>query len=203
MLIRRLNKIRHQQAKKVDILCNDMVSAHADFIRQLRSLNFSIDFYESILGHQDMTTLLDIVVEHIRNHVNNANVLVFLINRDGYEIHIGHDDEPIEIDIQKIESYFTDELVGSISRSNRACSLDEMFEVGLQANLQELSKVSAAAIPLGGFGSPVGFILVCRPAACKITSREIENITSITPGLTRAIRLCQAFARTENARKVL
>ena len=41
-LVRKLNKVRKDQTKQIDILCNDMVSAHGDFVKQLKELTFAV-----------------------------------------------------------------------------------------------------------------------------------------------------------------
>ena len=41
LLLKKLNKDRKKQAKKTDILCNDLIGAQRGFIRKLRSISFS------------------------------------------------------------------------------------------------------------------------------------------------------------------
>ena len=160
--VKKLNQIRHKHSQKIDILCNDMVGMQRDFIEQLGLLTFTVNFYESIAGQTNMSNLLDIAAEHIREFVKNSNVAVFLLETGGFELHMA-DDSPIKFDSAMIESYFTPEVVNEISRSNRICSLDDMCEMGLQGKPGVLSKISAAAVPLGRFAEPVGFYQVSAP----------------------------------------
>jgi len=190
--IRKLNAIRHKQAQKIDILCNDMVLANKDVIEQLRILTYTVDFYESISGEVDMTVLLDKGARQVRQFVQDCNVAIFLSNSNGFELHMA-DDTPIEVDGSKIESYFTEEVVNDICRSNKICSLDDMCKIGLQGNPNVFNNISAAAVPLGRFSEPVGFILICRSAENKLTSGELEKVATITPGLRNAINACQSI----------
>ena len=200
LLIRRLNKLRHEQASKIDILCNDIVSAHTEFVRQLGNLTFGMNFYESLLGPNDLPGLLNTAAELIRVCVANANVAVFLADladRSGFQLHLADADEPVDIDAAGLESYFTSEVTDNIRRSNKVCSLDDMFEMGLIGNPGELAKISAAAVPLGRSGGALGFILVYRSSEKKLTADELEKIVGITPGLCRAIKSCHSSPRLD------
>jgi len=191
MLIRRLNNIRHEHAKKIDILCNDMVSAHGEFINQLNTLKFSVDFYESIVGWKDLSSLLNIASELIKKNVPNINISIFLLGPESFELHMADKDNPIEINSDGIESCFTLELVRNICRSNSIYSLDDMLEMGLCGDSAVLGKMSAAAVPLGRFGDDVGFILIYRNGKHEISFGDIQRISGITGGLCKAIKACQ------------
>ena len=197
-LVRKLNESKRIQAKKIDILCNDMVSAHADFVDRLGSLTFGVNFYESILGQSDLTTLLNIAAEHIKGTVRNANVAVFLVGCESFELHMVDEDTPIEITAERLESYFTSETAQSICRANWVCSLEDMLAMGLVGNPNELAKISAAAVPLRRFGPGVGFILIYRGAEDALSRNELEKVAAITPGLCRAIEACQGVAHTSS-----
>lgn len=186
-LVRQLNQVRHRQGKKIDILCNDIVGAHRDFMEQLQVLTFGVNFYESLLGHTDLTSLLDATGAMVKKSVIGSNVSIFLIDSHGFKLHIVDDDQPIDVDADKIEGCFTETVVRDICHSDRICTLDDMCHIGLQANPNVLKNLSAAAVPLGKFGAPVGFVLICRPAQNPLKAEELERIVAIVPGLARAI----------------
>ena len=199
-LCRKLNRIRHTQAKKIDILCNDIVLAHTDFVKQLANLTFCAGFYEAILGQNELTSLLNAAADFITSHLPKSNIAIFLLDSQGFEFHIADDARPIDFDVQQFESYFTPELAKNISNTNLVCSLQDMFEMGMQGNLNMLGKISVAAIPLGRFASNVGFILAYRYAPGKLASQELEKLVAITPGLAQAIKSCRsASPRTTQA----
>lgn len=186
-LVRRLNQIRHRQGKKIDILCNDIVGAHRDFLQQLQILTFGVNFYESLLGHTDLSSLLDAAGALVKKHVAGSDVTVFLLDSEGFKLHIADDNNPISVDSDKIEGYFTDSVVRDICHSDRICTLDDMCNLGLQGNPNVLKSLSAAAVPLGKFGAPVGFVLICRSSQNPLTVDELDQIAAIVPGLARAI----------------
>ena len=228
LLLKKLNKDRKKQNQKIDILCNDFISAQRNFIKKLGIINFTANFYESILGMTDLKVLLCTAVEFIKAEIEDINITFFLrqngdpiLQEDGkmgihdsYELHIFNSDQPEAIDKQYIESCFTQELMDNISGSNKVCTLDDMYAMGLNGNLNELNKISAVTIPLGLLrdpilqngnpknsntgilGSSLGFILVYRSSQDKLNDDQISRISAITSGLSRAIISCRVLSKT-------
>lgn len=196
LLISSLNKERKKQAQKIDILCNDFVTAQRNFVKKLNTISFTANFYETIVGTTNLDNLILITTKLIKNEIPGANVAYFLCQADKPHLHTFENDKTIDEQVQHLENCFTAELVDNICRSNRICTLDDMFAMGLQGNLVELNKISAVTIPLGQPGQTLGFILIYRSLAAtdkKITADELNNIAAITSGLSRAIACCQAL----------
>lgn len=190
-VIAKLRTLTDEQAKKIDILCNDIIGAHGDFVRQLGNLAFVVESYESLLAQSDIGGLLATAAELIRGGVADCNVAVFLVDSGRFELHVVDEDSPIDIDRGRLESYFNPEVADSICRSNKVCSLEDMFEMGLIGNLSELGRICAAAVPLGRWGEAVGFILLYRRSENGFSRDELAKVVGITPGLCRAIKACQ------------
>jgi len=192
LLIKKLNKNRKKQAKKIDILCNDFIAAQRDFIKSLKTIIFIANFYESIIGITDLNSLLYTAVKLIKEGNADANVTFFLRQSDNFELYMFESEQPITLEKQHLENCFNTELMDNICKSNKVCTLDDMFAMGLQGNLIGLNKISGVTIPLGVHGSSLGFILICRSSENKLTAEEISNISAVTCGLCRAIQCCQA-----------
>jgi len=191
LLIAKLNKERKKQAKKVDILCNDLIAAQRDFIKRLNTISFAANFYESIIGTIDLSSLLSTTSKVIKDEIADANVAFFLRQAESFELHLFESDQPIVLEKQHLENYFTLELVDNICKSNKICTLDDMLVMGLQGNLNVLNKISAVTIPLGHLGTSLGFILIYRSSENKLTLAQLNNISAVTLGLSRAISCCR------------
>jgi hypothetical protein len=208
LLIKKLNKDRKKQNQKIDILCNDLIAAQRSFIRRLGIISFVANFYESIVGTTDLNKLLYAAVELIKAEDEDTNITFFLRQegdhilqkdskmgtQESFELHMFESSRPITIEKQYIENCFTEELMDDISRSNKVCTIDDMFAMGLHGNLNELNKISAVTIPLGLLGSSLGFILVYRSSENKLTVDEIGRISAVISGLSRAITSCQTLS---------
>ena len=204
-LINKLEKERKKQAKKIDILCNDFIAEQRDFIKKLDTISFAANFYEEIIGAGELAGLLHTAGNLIKEEIPDANVVFFLRQAEGFELHLFKTDQPITpgehhpfdpasgLAQDKLESCFGRELAEGICKSNKLCTLDDMFAMGLEGNLTELNKISAVTIPLGWAGSSLGFVLIYRPSTNKLTAAELNNIAAVTPGLSRAIASCQAL----------
>jgi len=194
LLVARLNAQQEKQARQIDILCNDFIAAHRHFIKGLNAISFAADFYEAIAGVTDLNDLLHTASTLIREHIPEANVVFFLRREKNFELHIFEDEEPIGPEEKRIENCFTTELVDNITKSNKICTLDDMLQMGLQANPSFLSKISAYAVPLSTGGSPLGFILLYRSAENLLNAEQVKHISSISTGLSRSIAACRVLA---------
>lgn len=193
LVVKKLNKERKKQAKKIDILCNDLIAAQRQFIKRLNTISFAASFYESILGTNDLSKLLHIASKLIKDDLPRANVTFFLRQAEGFELHMFESDKPITLEKHRLENCIGAELVEDICKSNKVCTLDDMFAMGLQVNLVGLNKVSAVTIPLGELGQPLGFILIYRSSQERITASELNRTCAVTRGLSRAIQACQVL----------
>lgn len=193
LLISKLNKERKKQVKKIDILCNDLIAAQRDFIKRLNTISFTANFYETIVGTTELSSLILIASKLIKDATADANVTFFLRQSENFELHMSESAQPILLEKQRLENCFTPEVVENICKSNKICTLDDMFALGLGGNLTCLNKISAATIPLSQPGPSLGFILIYRSAQNKLTPDELNNIGAIAPGLSRAIASCQAL----------
>ena len=193
LLIKKLNKERKKQAQQIDILCNDLISAQRDFIKRLKKISFMANFYESTIGTNELNHLLQTTVELIKEQVDGANIIFFLRQTENFDVHTFENEQALTFKKEHLENCFSPELIENICASNRICSLEDMFSLGLQGNLVELRKISAMTIPLDASCSPSGFILVYRSSEKRITTDEICNISAVTFGLSRAISSCHAL----------
>ncbi|MHC4265167.1 MAG: hypothetical protein ACYSUK_04450 [Planctomycetota bacterium] len=191
LLVHVLNKERKRQAKKVDILCNDFITAQRSFIKKLEIIAFAADFYESILGITELEALLDKASSHIHNLVANSNITFFFRNQSGFENHTFSNSEENLSDIQDFPEAITDELAENICILNKVCTIEELLAIGLQSRPNLLNKLTVTTIPLGQMGSSIGFILLYRLGNKRISSTDINNILSITAGLSQAIKSCK------------
>ncbi|MHC5059818.1 MAG: hypothetical protein ACYTFK_01860 [Planctomycetota bacterium] len=186
--IQKLKKARDEQAKKIDILCNDIVGAHAEFVGQLTNLTFGVNFYKSLLGRDSIAGILSSSAELIKNSFASCSVAFFLVDSGRFELHVSDRQGSCDIDSEQLAGYFTPEVANNICRSNKVCMLEDMYEMGLIGNLAELGRISAAAIPLGQPGCPVGFILLYRSSQKGLERDELVKVVGIRSGLCRAIK---------------
>jgi hypothetical protein len=196
LLFRKLNKERKKQAEKIDILCNDLIAAQRDFIKRLDVISFAANFYESIIGAADLSSLFYIASKLIREQTGDLNIAFFLRKEESFELRLFESDSPIALEKESLENCFTSELVENICKSNKVCGLESLLAMGLQGNPTILNKISAATIPLNRGGTSLGFILIYRSSENKVTVEDISDISAVTSGLSKAIESCRVFLQS-------
>jgi hypothetical protein len=186
-VISKLNKVRHAQAKQIDILCNDMVSAHSDFVNQLQDLNFTNRFFESLLGLNDMGSILENAVNTSAQLLNNSSAAVWLKKPEKFEIHFQNQSGTSNPDKEQLEACFSPEICKKICESNSVCSEDILLEMGFDSEQELLNRNTFAAAPVGKMGASAGFILVYRDAEYPFKKDELRRLASICPALSKAL----------------
>lgn len=199
LLLRGLNKERKKQSRQIDILCNDLIGAQRNFIKKLGTISFIASFCESIVGLTDLNNLLCTAARIIKAETSDAFVCFFLRQGDDFQLHVFESTTParqqtVALERQHLEACFTHELMDNICNANKVCTLDEMFALGLQGNPIGLKQLSVVSIPLVLPGQSLGFMLLARPCEKRLTTDEIERVTSTSYGLCRAITGCATVA---------
>jgi len=200
LLIRKLNRARRDQAKKIDVLCNDIVTAQRDFIVRLQILSFVVDFYEALVGLTDLTAILRTTTQVVKSVICDASVAFFLLEGHSFQVHVFDSEQSVGLDAGQLGEIFTSELVRNICNSCKLCLAEDMFAMGLQGNLSVLNKVTFAGIPLSQGGTSVGFLLVYRSAQKQMNVDELSKIAAIIPGLSRAVRSAQVVSHLADSK---
>jgi hypothetical protein len=190
-LVKKLNRERKRQASQIDILCNDLIGAQRAFVKRLNSVGFAATFYKSLLGATDLRSLLVRADQMLRDELPGVGITFFLRQREGNQLRAVNVHETLTIDDQPLEDYFDPELVDGIYKSNRQCTMNALFGMGLHGNLSELGNVSLTTLPLANLGRPLGFLLLSRAMPAALTAEELHKVDLITCGLSHAIAACR------------
>jgi FixJ family two-component response regulator len=81
--VRRLNNARRLISKKVDLLCNDLVSAYGDVSRQVEDLRSREGFRKYVAGAKNLEQLLCHAMDWLLRQVGYSNVAVWLASEEG------------------------------------------------------------------------------------------------------------------------
>ena len=188
-LVSGLNRTRHTQARKIDILCQDIIPAHDNFVRYLSSFRFAMNFYESIIGIDNLEGILEIAGEIICSDLGDLNLNIILRSPEQLVSHHSASSST-DIDNQELIGCITDKLIKDVCQSNRICTLDDMLGMGFLASPVILKKISIAAIPLSRVGPAVGIMMLYRSSQNPLRRQELTRIASITAGFGKAITSC-------------
>jgi len=201
LLVKGLNRQRKQQASKIDILCNDLISAQRSFLHRLQDISFAAEFYRALLGDTDMNHVLARAGRVIRQELPRTGVTFFLRQPDGCEpglpnakervwgtLHTCPDDAALSGGHEGPEECFDAELVENLCKCNRRCLLDDMLGMGLEGGPEVLNRFSLVTLPLTDLGRSLGFLLLYRRLPEVLTEEELGRISLVMCGLAQALR---------------
>lgn len=189
-MVKDINRQRRQMRKKMDILCNDIVSAQGDICKRMEHIAVAADFFESIIGTGELGELFERTAEYLRDQNQNLRVAFFLRGKPIQvfvpDANCQQDDDTD--DIPQLEEFITEEVVEGVCKQMRLCDLDDMVKHGLAAGPMVLKGLDAAAVPIR---EPVaiGFVLIY---AAKVEQADIRRLNYIRSGLARAVKFCHA-----------
>ena len=198
LLAKRLNQQRKKQAVQIDLLCNDIIKAHGDFIDSVRILSFAAEFYESLIGIDELDNLFYTAAHTIKRHLPDINLAFFINQPECFQIYAFDCDTSETPEQYRIEQYFNNELVTALTGVNKPCSLDELLQMGLQASPAVLKDISASTIPIAAAGSVSGFILIYQSSGQTLEPAYIKFLCPVGRGLSRAIRACSIPKQPSN-----
>jgi hypothetical protein len=188
LLVRQLNWRRKQQASQIDILCHDLIAAQRTFIDRLQNVSFAAQFYQALLGSTDLNDLLERAGRALREELPGAGVSFFLRQPDGCELHTAQAEEAGPGQNARPEDCLPPDLVDSICKANKPCTLDDMRGMCLGGSLKRLDRVAPATLPLSDLGRPLGFVFLYRRAPQFLTAAELQRVSLVLCGLSQAIR---------------
>jgi CheY-like chemotaxis protein len=84
--VRRLNEARRTVAKKVDLLCNDLVGAYGELAGQLDQVRTQEGFRTLLAAAKDLEQLLCHAMDWMLRHLGYANIAVWLAGHDQFQL---------------------------------------------------------------------------------------------------------------------
>lgn len=196
MMVSELNKARKKQAVQIDILCNDFISAQRQFVGKLGQMCFVSQFYELLIGKTELSELIAEVIEFVSNQLADVDTVVFVKGAESFDLH-AQDNSNTGFERDQIDRYFTTDILESICGSNKVWDIEDMFGAGLEGNLKKLRDCSIAAIPIGDMGSAVGVIVLFGEEGKKFVQDDIEKLSAVMPGLSKAVETCGSLIRSQ------
>lgn len=197
-LVKRLNQQRKVQARQIDILCNDIIGVQRGFINTLNRFAFTADFCESMIGLDDLQSLLAEVATQIRRGFGDYCLAFFLISGDSYQRHVFDGNSGEGDKSCRLEEFVTAELVEDIASSNKVCSLNELLSMGLQLGPAESKQLTAVTIPLNHQAKTGGFVLIYSNGRVSLSDEQVKSLCAVRFGLSRAIKACAKAEQPSN-----
>jgi hypothetical protein len=185
--VKKLGIARRVVSQKVDLLCNDLVSAYSDLSKQLDSVRTQENFRKQIEPSADLEQLLCHSMDWLLRQLGNSNVAIWLAGDDGqfqlgaYMKHTIPGDEIISNAMLSaiLPATTRDGLLHTVGDNLRGRLNKEAFRLLVN---QDIISLSATYL-----GEPLATIIMFRDAATPFTDIDEASLKSIAPVFATAL----------------
>ncbi len=193
--VKRLNTIRRTISKKVDLLCNDLVSAYGELSRQVDQLRIQEDFRKVLAQAKDLEQLLCHGMDWLLRHVGYCNVAVWLASEE----HIFELGAYMKYTIpgdKELTEAMRGGILPLITRENLVLLEGESIRDKLTpAEFEYLHNQSILGANCTYLGESLAALVLFRDARSPFTDQDVSAVQSISPIF--ALALAEVVRRAE------
>jgi len=198
LLIRKLNTERKSQAQKIDIICNDLISAQRDYIKALNRISFEASFYESLLASAGLDELLRVAAGLIEHQIPGTMVSFLLRRSERFEWHGCRTENLTSPPTEQFKKHIEEDLAVNICTLNKACNVADAYPFEYQQETEGFGKHSVMAVPLTIEKVCAGAILIWHSEESRPKQEQLADIGAVSSGLAKAIAISQVLSIAKN-----
>jgi hypothetical protein len=191
-LVRGVNRQRKIQARKIDILCTDMVSAHRSILDRLEGLTFTNSLYESLVGCSGAAEVLEAISALFADRFGHCGIAIATLDEGGITLHDTH--AGLGEEVSQLPSFFTAENIRALCAANRILTLAELLELPVEIPPKTAERATAAAVPLRLAANATGLLLLYNDVEKQLPPRLIHSAAAIAPAIARTLATSHSVA---------
>ncbi len=185
--VKRLNEARRLVSKKVDLLCNDLITAYGELSKQLDVVRTQEGFRKLLGEAKDLEQLLCHAMDWLLRQLGYSNVAIWLTGDDG-EYQLG---AYMKYTIAG-EPAFTEAMKsGAVKLVNQDGFLhltaDEARDKLSAAELKFMSGQSVLGVTATYLGEPLAAIVLFRDGKTPFTDDDAQALKAISPIFATAL----------------
>jgi DNA-binding response OmpR family regulator len=194
--VRRLNTIRRTISKKVDILCNDLVSAYGELSKQVDQVRLAEGFRKVLDQARDLEQLLCHAMDWLLRQVGYCNVAVWLASEE-HVFELGaYMKYTIAGDVQLTDA-MKNGILPLVTRENLVLLEGETVKDKLTAaECEYLHNQSVMAVNCTYLGESLAAIVMFRDARSPFTDADVAAVQAVAPLF--AVALANVVRHAEN-----
>jgi len=179
--VRRLNTIRRTISKKVDLLCNDLVSAYGELSKQVDQVRLGEGFRKVLEQADDLEQLLCHAMDWMLRQVGYCNVAVWLASEE-HEFELGAYMKYTIPGDKELTEAMKNGLLPLASREGLVMLEGETVKDKLTPQeLEYLHNQSVLATSCTYLGESLAAIVMFRDARSPFTDSDVAAIQAIAP----------------------
>jgi FixJ family two-component response regulator len=179
--VKRLNEARRLVSKKVDLLCNDLISAYGELSKQLDVVRTQEGFRKLLNEAKDLEQMLCHAMDWLLRQLGYSNVAVWLAAEDG-EYQLGAYMKYTTAGEQQFTEAMKHGLLKVVNRDAFVhLSSDEVRDKLSHTELQFMAGQSVLAVTCTYLGENLATIIMFRDAKAPFTDDDAQALKSISP----------------------
>ncbi len=197
--VRRLNDARRVVTKKVDLLCNDLISAYGELSKQLDAVRTQEGFKNFVGEIKDLEQLLCHTMDYIMRQMGYCNIAIWLAGEKENEFQLGAYMKYTLAGEDDLTNAMRDGLV-KIADKEAFLRLvgDEAQERLSEAELDYLADQDTLAVNCTYLGETLAVVVVFRDAKKGFVDADISTLKTVSPlfaiSLAGVVRAAQGNA---------
>lgn len=181
MAVRKLNEARKMVSRKVDLLCNDLVSAYTELSRQLDVVRIQEGFRQFIAGAPDLEQLLCHSMDWLLRQLGYSNIGVFLAT-DGGEFQLGaYMKYTIAGELDLVDSLQKNLVRVAMRKGFVRLVGDELGKTLVPKELEYLAGQDIAAVNCTYLGETLAVIVMFRDGRTPFHDEDIAALKMVSP----------------------
>jgi FixJ family two-component response regulator len=180
--VKRLNDARRTVTKKVDLLCNDLISAYGELSKQLDLVRVQEGFKNFLGDGKDLEQLLCHTMDYVMRQMGYCNIAIWLAGEEQHDFQLG---AYMKYTIAG-EDDLTAAMKGGIVKLAdteafiRLCG-DEAQAKLTEAELDYLADQDVMAVNCTYLGETLAVIVLFRDAAKGFVDADVATLKTISP----------------------
>jgi len=195
--VKRLNDARRTVTKKVDLLCNDLITAYGELSKQLDSVRIQEGFKNFLGEGKDLEQILCHTMDYVMRQMGYCNIAIWLAGEDQHDFQLGA--------YMKYTIAGEDDLTAAMKAGVVKLADIEAFvrlsgdtaqEKLSEAELDYLADQDLVAVNCTYLGETLAVVVVFRDAAKGFVDADVATLKTISPlfalSLASVVRDAQA-----------
>ncbi|HEV2295041.1 MAG TPA: response regulator [Tepidisphaeraceae bacterium] len=188
--VKRLNEARRVVSKKVDLLCNDLITAYGELSKQLDGVRTQESFRKLLAEAKDLEQLLCHAMDWMLRQLGYSNVAVWLASEDS-EFQLGAYMKYTTPGSPQLTDAMKSGIVPMVNRESFLhLSANEAKKVLTADELQHMSGQTVLAIACSYLGESLASVILFRDAASPFTDEDAAALKAISPIFATALASC-------------
>ena len=177
--VRRLNQARRIVSKKVDLLCNDLISAYGDLSKQFDLVRVQESFRNCLDESNDLEQMLCHAMDWLLRQVGYSNVAIWLAT-DAGEMQLGaYMKYTIPGEESIVDAVLRSVVPGAVEHGLLRTSTDELVDELTEQEAEELAGQQFIGLNCTYLGESLATIVFFRDETSPFTDEDAATLKSI------------------------